>query len=310
MQATSQSYLARIFFAVGVIACLFPVITPPLAMIIGYVICRLAGNPYSVRTASVSRLLLQVSVVCLGFGMNVFTAFAITAESFTLTATTICATLLLGVYLGKFLGVPKNATILIASGTAICGGSAIAAVAPILKARDEEIAVSLGSVFLLNAVALLLFPWLGAYLALSQADFGLWSAIAIHDTSSVIGAAQLFGAEALAIATTVKLARALWIVPLVLLVSYLTTSNLRSARPPLFIILFILAMIVNTAIPAMQPISAVLTGGAKIGITLTLFLIGANLSNTSLESVGRGVFVYASLLWCVVAVSTLLFVMR
>ncbi len=255
-------------------------------------------------------MLLQYSVVGLGFGMNLYSAIKVSQDGVILTAIFITSTILIGLLVGKYLAIKRNTTLLIASGTAICGGSAIAAVAPIIEASEDEMSVSLGIVFILNSVALIMFPILGHYFNLSQMQFGMWSAIAIHDTSSVVGAAQSYGNEALQIATTVKLGRALWIVPLSLAVSVFFKQGKKKISIPYFILYFILAMVVSTFIPAIQSFSPYIVVVAKKGLTLTLFLIGAGMTKESLKTVGFKPLILGVGLWILVLVSSLLLVMK
>jgi uncharacterized integral membrane protein (TIGR00698 family) len=256
-----------------------------------------------------ARFLLQVSVVGLGFGMNLQVILRTGKASFVYTFAGIVAALLLGQWLGRALGVQPKASYLISTGTAICGGSAIAAVAPITEATEEQIAVSLGTVFVLNSVALLLFPPVGSALHLSQAQFGLWSALAIHDTSSVVGAAAKYGTLALAIATTVKLARALWIVPVALGTAIFRKSRAR-IQWPWFIAFFCLAAMLNTYLPAGGSFYPWLFRLGRIGLTLTLFLIGSGVSKDTLRQVGFRPLLQGILLWLAVASISLLLIMK
>jgi uncharacterized integral membrane protein (TIGR00698 family) len=225
-------------------------------------------------------------------------------SGFIYTACSISFAMLLGWGLGKLLSVKQRTSFLITAGTAICGGSAIAAIAPITNASEEEIAVSLGTVFLLNSVALLTFPAIGTALHLTQTQFGLWAALAIHDTSSVVGATAKFGAVALAVGTTVKLARALWIVPLSVGTAM---ANKRKARIhwPWFILFFCLAAVANTYVHTFQMFYPNLKHLGVIGLTVTLFLIGTGLSKKTLQEVGVRPLLQGILLWIVVAVGSL-----
>ena len=293
-------------FWIAFLFCLTPFASPPLALVIGLVIAFTVGHPYHELNTKATGMLLKVSVVGLGFGMNVDNALATSAEGLGYTVATIVVTLLLGMLLGRWLGVDRNTAFLVASGTAICGGSAIAAVAPIVKADEQRITVALGTVFMLNAVALFLFPWIGHRLALSQQDFGLWAAIAIHDTSSVVGAASSYGDEALRVATTVKLARALWIIPLALASALFFRVKGAKVSIPWFIGLFLIAMVLNTYVPLVRAHGPALVDVAKHGLMLTLFLIGSSLSSTLLRAVGIRPFLQGALLWILVSAGTLL----
>ena len=298
--------------AFGLLAlfCLTPWASPPLALALGLILAQTLGNPFPAQTRALTAKLLQYSVVGLGFGMNAHAAVAAGRQGLLFTVVSIFGTLLLGYGLGRWLGLSRTLTHLIACGTAICGGSAIAAVGPVLRARDEEMSVALGTVFILNALALFAFPPIGHALALSQAQFGLWCALAIHDTSSVVGAAAAYGDEALQLATTVKLARALWIVPVALGTAVLFRQPGVKVKLPYFILGFIGAMLLYTFVPAVQPLAPLLVVAAKRGLTLTLFLIGAGLSLKTIRAVGLRPFGLGALLWLVVSGASLLIILR
>src|SRR6202790_3180507 len=259
---------ARIIFVLALILSLSGWVSPPVALTLGIIFGLSVRHPYPQLSRNAARILLQVSVVALGFGMNLHEVVRAGRSGFIYTALGILFSLIAGLAIGKFLGIGGNASYLITAGTAICGGSAIAAIGPILHADDEEMAVSLGTVFILNSIALLTFPPLGHVLHLTQSQFGLWAALAIHDTSSVVGAAAKYGAQALVVGTTVKLARALWIVPL-----SIGTAIVRGAKAkiqwPWFIGLFCLAAVCNTYLPAGAPAYALAVKLAKIGLTAT-----------------------------------------
>ena len=293
----------NIFFA-GLILAASGYLSPPFALAAGLVYGFTFVHPYHLDAKRLSKLLLQVSVVGLGFGMNLGDVLRVGRSGFVYTAASISFALLLGWGLGKLLHVEKRISYLISAGTAICGGSAIAALAPITNASEEEIAVSLGTVFVLNSVALLAFPAIGAALHLTQTQFGLWAALAIHDTSSVVGAAAKYGAVALAVGTTVKLARALWIVP-VSLGTALTNRSKARIHWPWFILFFCLAAVANTYLPTFQAIYPALKHLGIIGLTVTLFLIGTSLSKQTLREVGPRPMLQGVLLWIVVATLSL-----
>jgi uncharacterized integral membrane protein (TIGR00698 family) len=261
-------------------------------------------HPFHLEARNLSKLLLQASVVGLGFGMDLHQVLQVGRSGFLYTACSITFALLLGWALGKALHVEKQISFLVSTGTAICGGSAIAAIAPITDAGEEEIAVSLGTVFTLNAVALLVFPLIGTALHLSQTQFGLWSALAIHDTSSVVGATAKFGAVALAVGTTVKLARALWIVPLSLGTAVATKSKSR-IQWPWFILFFCLAAVANTYLSSFSAVYPTLRHLGILGLTATLYLIGTGLSMKTLRQVGVRPLLQGILLWIVVAAGSL-----
>src|SRR3984893_581795 len=236
---------SKLIFIVALILCFSGWISPPVALTAGIIFGLCLPHPYAETSRSVAGVLLQISVVALGFGMNLHEVVKAGRNGFIYTAVGICFSLIVGLALGKLLRISGNASYLITAGTAICGGSAIAAIGPILHADDEEMAVSLGTVFILNSIALLTFPPLGGALHLTQSQFGLWAALAIHDTSSVVGAAAKYGAQALVVGTTVKLARALWIVPLAVVTAAVKDSKTRVPLP-WFILFFCLAAVVNT----------------------------------------------------------------
>jgi uncharacterized integral membrane protein (TIGR00698 family) len=296
--------LPRIVFILGLLVSASGFVSPPVALAIGLVFGLSFPHPYGEETKKVSKYLLQASVVGLGFGMNLHQVVQAGRSGFVYTMLGICFALLAGMGLGTLLGVRRVPAFLISTGTAICGGSAIAAVGPITQASDEEMAVALGTVFVLNSVALLIFPAIGAALKLTQSQFGLWAALAIHDTSSVVGAAAKYGAEALAIATTVKLARALWIVPLAL-----GTALVRGAKAkiqwPWFIGLFCLAAVCNTYLPAGAHAYTLAVKIAKIGLTATLFLIGSGISVATIKSVGHRPLLQGIILWLLVLAGSL-----
>ena len=252
---------------------------------------------------------MQASVVGLGFGMNLHEIVHAGRSGFIYTAIGIVTAMTLGYLLGRVFHVGEKVSYLLTVGTAICGGSAIAAVAPITNAGDEDIAVSMGTVFVLNSIALFVFPVIGGALHLSQSQFGLWAALAIHDTSSVVGAAAKYGAQALAIGTTVKLARALWIVPVALVTAYFVKSKAR-IQWPWFILFFCLAAVANTYLPALGPGYAVLYKLGRIGLTVTLFLIGTGLSRKVIKEVGVRPLLQGVILWAIVAVASLVAIKR
>ncbi|MDE1191832.1 MAG: putative sulfate exporter family transporter [Arachidicoccus sp.] len=269
-------------------------------------IAQFVGHPYLHLNHKATHLLLQISVVGLGFGMNVSTALKAGKDGILFTVVSIIGTLILGYSLGKFLKINNKTSFLISVGTAICGGSAIAAVSPVIKAEEKQISVALGTVFILNSIALFLFPFIGGQLHLSQSQFGLWCAIAIHDTSSVVGAASKYGNEAMQIATTVKLARALWIIPVAFLSGFLFKSEDKKIKIPYFIGLFVFAIIINTYVPFVQKISSSIVQISKSGLTATLFLIGCGLSKKTLASVGLNPILQGLTLWLVISLATLL----
>ena len=282
-----------------------PWCSPPLALALGLALALTLGNPFAGRTSALTKILLQASVVALGFGRELRAVFEAGRTGLLFTFVTIAGTLILGTLAGRAMRISRNATHLIASGTAICGGSAIAAVGPVIGATDDEMSVSLATVFVLNAVALFIFPPIGHALALTQVEFGVWSAIAIHDTSSVVGAASVYGAEALRIATTVKLTRALWIVPLALATAAMFKRKGVRVAFPWFILLFVVASILRTFMPAPDVVWDALVLAGRIGLKATLFLIGAGLSRASLAAVGPRPLILGLILWIVISAAGL-----
>jgi uncharacterized integral membrane protein (TIGR00698 family) len=299
-----MAFAAKIIFILALILCLSGWISPPVALSLGIIFGLSVRHPYPHFSRSAARILLQVSVVALGFGMNLHEIVKAGRSGFIYTALGICFSLIVGLALGKFLRIGGNASYLITAGTAICGGSAIAAIGPILHADDEEMAVSLGTVFILNSIALLAFPLIGNVSHLTPSQFGLWAALAIHDTSSVVGAAAKYGAQALVVGTTVKLARALWIVPLALVTAAVKRSKTRVPLP-WFILFFCLAAVVNTYIPAFGNFDRWAFSAGRLGLTATLFLIGTGISLATVKSVGWRPLLQGVLLWIMVATVTL-----
>lgn len=293
----------NIFF-VGVIVAASGLISPPLALLAGLIYGLSFAHPYHLDAKKLSAFLLQASIVGLGFGMNLHEVVRAGRSGFLYTAMSISFALLLGLGIGYFFKVQPKPSLLISAGTAICGGSAIAAVGPVVNAGEEEMAVSLGTVFVLNSVALFLFPAVGHALHLTQSQFGLWSALAIHDTSSVVGATAKYGAQALMIGTTIKLARALWIVPVAFAVAAMRKSKTK-IRWPWFILLFCLAALAGTYLPALGPVYPQLSLLGKVGLTVTLYLIGTGISRTTLKQVGARPLLQGILLWAIVAISSL-----
>ena len=296
----------QIIFVLVLVLCLLPIISPPIALVLGLLVANLSGHPFLHLNHKATNVLLQVSVVGLGFGMNVHSAVAAGKEGFLFTIGSIVATITLGSLLGKWFKIQKKTSHLISCGTAICGGSAIAAIAPVIQSDEKQTSVALGVIFILNSIALFAFPLIGHWLHMSQNDFGLWCAIAIHDTSSVVGAANKYGAEALQVATTVKLARALWIIPVALITAVVFKNKTSKVKIPYFIGLFILAMVCNTYFSPVAYVAPHLVSIAKTGLTVTLFLIGAGLNSTVLKSVGLFPLLQGVLLWVSIAVGTLL----
>lgn len=300
----TRSAMNKNIFFLGLILAASGLFSPPIALLGGLVYGFTLTHPFHVESKRLAKFLLQASVVALGFGMNLHEVVHAGRSGFLYTAVSITVAMLLGLGLGYLIEVGKKPAFLISAGTAICGGSAIAAVGPIAEANGEEMAVALGSVFILNSVALFLFPLIGYLLHMSQEQFGLWSALAIHDTSSVVGATAKYGPTALAVGTTIKLARALWIVPL----SFVTALTLKSKARiqwPWFILIFCLTALLNTLLPEFNRAFVALNQLGKNGLTVTLFLIGTGLNRQTLQRVGLRPLLQGLALWVIVGTSTL-----
>ena len=286
-------------------------VTPPVVLFIGLVFALLCGQAYPTFNKNVSKKLLQYSVIGLGFGMNLQASLASGKEGMLFTIISVVGTLLIGMFIGcKVLKLNRNTSYLISSGTAICGGSAIAAVGPIIKAKDTDMSMALATVFILNAIGLFLFPIMGHWLGLSQQDFGTWAAIAIHDTSSVVGAGAAYGEEALQVATTIKLTRALWIIPLALVTSVIFRSEGKKINIPWFILFFIVAMLINTYLLVDYPqVGNFIAGIARKGLIITMFFIGASLSVDVIKSVGIRPLLQGILLWIIISAASLAYIL-
>ena len=286
-------------------------VTPPVVLFIGLVFALLCGQAYPTFNKNISKKLLQYSVIGLGFGMNLQASLASGKEGMFFTIISVIGTLLIGMFIGcKVLKLNRNTSYLISSGTAICGGSAIAAVGPIIKAKDTDMSMALATVFILNAIGLFLFPALGHWLGLSQQEFGTWAAIAIHDTSSVVGAGAAYGEEALQVATTIKLTRALWIIPLALVTSVIFRSDGKKITIPWFILFFIVAMLINTYLLADYPaVGKFIADIARKGLIITMFFIGASLSVDVIKSVGIRPLLQGILLWIIISAASLAYIL-
>ena len=286
--------------------------TPPVMLFIGLAYALFCGQGYPDFNKKASKKLLQYSVVGLGFGMNLYESLASGREGMLFTIVSVFGTLLIGMLIGrKLLKVDKETSYLISSGTAICGGSAIAAVGPVIKAKPANMSVALAVVFVLNAIALFIFPSIGHWLGLSQQEFGTWAAIAIHDTSSVVGAGAAYGEEALKVATTIKLTRALWIIPLALATSFIFKSKDRKISIPWFILFFVIAILLNTfVLDSIPEFGKVISGLARKCLTLTMFFIGASLSTDVLRAVGLKPLFQGILLWAIISIGSLLYILN
>lgn len=312
MIKTIEQLLAKYnkpLFIVLFILCFLPIVSPSVALFLGLAFAMLAGQPFPSFSKKTSKYLLQFSVVGLGFGMNLHESLRTGSEGMLFTIFSVVSVLALGIYLGKRMMMDRKTAYLISAGTAICGGSAIAAVAPVVKANDNEMSMSLGTIFILNAIALFIFPPIGHLLGMTQDQFGMWAAIAIHDTSSVVGAGAAYGERALEIATMVKLTRALWIIPITLFSMFLFKQKEAKVSIPWFIFYFILAVVANTYLPIPGVVGSSLVLAAKKGLTITLFLIGAGLSRGVIKQVGVRPMVQGVLLWIFIGLASLAVVM-
>jgi uncharacterized integral membrane protein (TIGR00698 family) len=304
VRLTRGALASKGIFFVALILAASGRVSPPVALLGGLIFGFTVAHPFPEGSKRASRILLQASVVALGFGMNLHEILQAGRSGFLYTAASISAAMVMGLGLGALLRVERKPSFLISAGTAICGGSAIAAVGPIVGASEDEMGVSIGVVFILNSVALFLFPFLGHLLHMTQTQFGLWAALAIHDTSSVVGATAKYGATALAVGTTIKLARALWIIPLSLATAVALKSKAR-IQWPWFILLFCVAALLNTWLAGFGRTFAALNYAGKIGLTVTLFLIGTGLNRETVKSVGHRPFLQGLVLWIAVGAGTL-----
>ena len=290
--------------------CLLPFVSAGMALVAGAVVARVAGNAWPGHTAKLARKLLSLSVVGLGAGMQLDVVARVGLRGAGWTVLLIAGALGVGTLLARALRVEPKVGLLVSVGTAICGGSAIAAVAPVIRARDEEVAGALATVFLLNAVALFVFPPLGHLVGFTEPQFGTWAALAIHDTSSVVGAALAYGKEALEVGTTTKLARALWIVPLTLVLSRIGTAGDEGDRAPAarpwFIAGFLAVSALVTFVPALQPAGGVVAAGARRMLVVSLFLVGTGISAGKLKAMGARPLLLGVALWIAVGATTLL----
>lgn len=305
----NKSQVHQALFILLAVVCLLPWISAPIALLIGILFTNIFRNTTVKSKSSLVKRLLQISIIGLGFGMNINNALEVGKEGLLLTIFTLTFVFLLGWGLSKIFGLDKKIAYLISSGTAICGGSAIAAVAPLIKANEKEISIAIGTVFVLNAVALFAFPVIGHLLELTQHDFGIWSAIAIHDTSSVVGAASQYGEEALEIATTVKLSRALWIIPLSILTAIIFRQSEKGIKFPYFILLFIVAMLISSWLPQFAEVYSWISYIAKRLLVLTLFLVGTQLTLETIKTAGIKSILFGSILWIAVSVVSLVVIL-
>lgn len=314
-----MSNLSKIVYIAIIALIVFPfaacglsglTITAPIALLAGLIYAFTLKNPFPTFNKKCSKYLLQVAVVCLGFNMNLQESLKSGAEGMLFTVVSVVGVMVLGIMFGYWLHIKRKTAYLISSGTAICGGSAIAAVGPVLKADSDEMAVSLGVIFILNSIGLFVFPPLGHFLHMSQTQFGTWAAIAIHDTSSVVGAGEVYGEVALQTATLIKLTRALWIIPLAFVTMFIFRDKTGKISIPWFIFLFVGAMIVNTYVPLPAAFTSTMVWIAKRGMVVTLFMIGASLTFQMIKSVGAKPLMLAVILWIIISTSSLWVVLK
>lgn len=300
----------KVIFIGLAMLCLTPFISSPIALALGFGLAIFMGNPFEKHLHQYIHLLLQISIVGLGFGLKLDEALHAGKTGLMLTVVSIITVMVLGYFLGKVFKLERPLSYLLSAGTAICGGSAIAAISPIIKPGTKQISLALAIIFTLNSIALFVYPAMGHLLNLSQEQFGLWCAVGIHDTSSVVGAASKYGNEALKIATTVKLARALWIIPVSLITMFIFKSKDSKIKIPWFIGYFILAILLNTYFPVMDQFSGAITSFAKSGLNLTLFFIGSTLSIQTLKTIGFKPLLTAVLLWVTISIGSLLYIIH
>lgn len=296
------------FFYVIPVCCLFPFFSAPLALFLGILLAFFYKGEAVVKTGKLTKYMLQASVVCMGFQMSMHEVIQTGKTGFAITVVSVLVTVLLGIVVGKALKVEKNTTLLISSGTAICGGSAIAAVAPVLDAKDNQISFSLAVIFVLNAVGLFIFPVIGHWLDMDQTHFGYWAAIAIHDTSSVVGACSAYGEKALQVGTTVKLVRTLWIIPLALCIALFNKNKASKINIPWFILLFVLAIIAGNYIPGMAETNGHLSWLGKKGMMISLFFIGTSIKIEEVKKTGPRAFLLGIILWITIGVLSLIWI--
>ena len=296
-----QKALSKLYYLVPIL-CLFPFFSAPLALFLGILLAIFYKGEEVIKTGKLTKYLLQGSIVCMGFSMSVNEVIQTGKTGFMITVVSVVVTVIAGILLGRLFKVGTNTTMLISSGTAICGGSAIAAVAPVLDAKNNEISFSLAVIFVLNAVALFVFPLIGHLLQMDQTHFGYWAAIAIHDTSSVVGACSAYGEQALQVGTTVKLTRTLWIIPLALCIAFFNKNKTSKINIPWFIFLFLLAIIVGNYIPGMAETNGHLSWLGKKGMMVSLFFIGASINMDEVKKTGINTFMLGITLWFMISI--------
>lgn len=304
-----QRTLGYLYYIIPIF-CIFPYITPPLALFLGIVLAFVYKGEEKIKTGKLTKFLLQSSVICMGFQMSVHEVIHTGKTGFTITVFSVIVTIILGIIAGKALKVEKNTTLLISSGTAICGGSAIAAIAPILEAKNNQISFSLAVIFVLNAIGLFIFPAIGHWLNMDQTHFGYWAAIAIHDTSSVVGACSAYGEKALQVGTTVKLVRTIWIIPLALSIAFLNKNKASKINIPWFILFFIIAIIIGNYVPDMGETNYHLSWLGRKGMIVSLFFIGTSIKPKELKKTGPKAFLLGIILWIAIGILSLVWITK
>ena len=297
-------------FGLALLFCLTPFVSSPIALVIGFLLASFSLVPTELPIASFTKKLLSYSIIGLGFGIHFEQALAVTSDGIGLIIATILGTLVIGMMIAKMIKLERTTAYLIASGTAICGGSAIAAVAPAIKAKDEQIGLALATVFVLNSLALFIFPVIGHAIGLDQHTFGTWAAIAIHDTSSVVGAASAYGEEALTTATTLKLARALWIIPVTLISAVIfSRGNGEEGKSklviPYFIFWYCAAIAFSDFFPQFEVVYQGIFAIAKQALVVCLFLIGCGISVEKLKAAGPKPLMFGITMWTMISTGSL-----
>lgn len=296
-------------FFIAALFCLTPWATSPTALILGFLLSNLSLVPGHLPLSKITKKLLAYSIVGLGFGIQLDQAIAVTGDGIGIILTTITGTLVFGWFIATKMGLEKKTGYLISAGTAICGGSAIAAVSPAIKANDDQIGLALATIFVLNSIALFIFPVIGFSLGLDQHTFGTWAAIAIHDTSSVVGAASAYGEEALKTATTLKLARALWIVPVAFTSALIFSNNSKKITIPYFILFYCAAILISDALPQFESLYQGIFNVSKQALVVCLFFIGCNISIAKIRSAGAKPLIFGVLLWVLISTLSLAWLM-
>ena len=304
-----QTILRKLYYIIPVL-CLFPFFSAPLALFLGILLSFAYRGEAVFKTGKLTKYLLQGSIVCMGFAMSVQEVVQTGKTGFMITVVSVVVTMICGIVIGKVLKVEKNLSTLISGGTAICGGSAIAAISPVIDAKDNQISFSLAVIFVLNAVALFVFPLVGHLLQMDQTHFGYWAAIAIHDTSSVVGACSAYGEEALKVGTTVKLTRTLWIIPLTLCIALYNNKSGSKINIPWFIFLFVIAIIIGNYLPGMEETNGHLSWLGKKGMMVSLFFIGTSINIQEVKSTGIKAFLLGIILWAIIAVMSYVWIVE